>query len=249
MTPDVVVDVGNTRIKWGLVRDGRVVAPQAAPHGRPDLWGEAMIRVELSPGSLWVLTGVHPGERDRLGDWLLTQGQQVMYLKRAGDLPLGTALAEPDRAGIDRLLDAVAVNTRREPGRPAVIADAGSAVTVDYLDEQGIFQGGAIFPGMRLMAEALHSYTALLPRIDPPREVPGAPGRATIPAMELGVFWAVAGGIRSLVDRYTSLSRTPPEVYLTGGDAQALSLALGSTATVWTEMTLEGVRIAAEALP
>ena len=56
---------------------------------------------------------------------------------------------EPAKVGIDRLLNVFAASALVKPGEPAIVVDAGSAVTVDLLHEDGSFAGGAIFPGMR----------------------------------------------------------------------------------------------------
>jgi type III pantothenate kinase len=125
-------------------------------------------------------------------------------------------------------------------------------VTVDWLDETGHFAGGAIFPGFRLMAQALHDHTALLPLIEVPGHVPALPGTSTTTALEAGVFWAVVGGIRALIDELAVRSAIPPQVFLTGGDAALVGPSLQHMAgpvTVWPHMTLEGIRLAAEALP
>ncbi len=129
------------------------------------------------------------------------------------------------------------------------MVDAGSAVTVDWLDEEGTFRGGAILPGLRLMIQALHDYTALLPLIAAPRSVPRVPGSGTAEAMEAGVFWAVAGGVRALVEQMSPATAALPEVFLTGGDGALLQPVLGNRVRAWPEMTLEGIRLAAEALP
>jgi type III pantothenate kinase len=162
-------------------------------------------------------------------------------------LPLQVRLEKPDYVGIDRLLDAVAANSRRPAGTSAVIVDAGSAVTVDALDENGAFVGGAILPGLRLMAATLHEHTALLPQIDVPRHPPSSPGKSTIAAMEAGIFWAVAGGIRALIEQYAAAASAPPRVFLTGGDGPVLQTVLPE-AQLWPTMTLEGIRLSAEAL-
>jgi type III pantothenate kinase len=195
-----------------------------------------------------MLTGVHPERRDRLADWLRKRGDAVHVVDDPSQLPLRVLLDHPERAGIDRLLDAVAVNTRRRPDVPAVIVDAGSAVTVDLVDETGAFRGGAIMPGLRLMAEALHHYTAKLPLIELPRTTPSVPGVSTTAAMEVGIYWAFVGGVRSLVEQYSAGRAVPPDIFLTGGDAALLQQHLPGS-TFWPEMTLEGVRITAEALP
>ena len=72
-------------------------------------------------------------------------------------------LEQPNHAGIDRILNAVACNTIRPAGTPAVIVDTGTATTVDAISPDGAFEGGSILPGFELCARALHQYTALLP--------------------------------------------------------------------------------------
>ena len=103
---------------------------------------------------MWVVAGVAPQRRDGLCDWLRKNQQQVRLLDSYRRLPLEVKLPEPDKVGIDRLLNAVAANTRRPPGESVILVDAGTAVTVDWLDETGAFRGGAIFPGAALMAQA-----------------------------------------------------------------------------------------------
>src|SRR5262249_51234904 len=138
-------------------------------------------------------------------------------------------LEKPDAVGIDRLLSAVAANKRRAPDVPAIVVGAGTAVTVDWLAADGAFCGGAILPGFRLMAQALHDHTALLPPIAIERAEPPLPGTSTIAAMQAGVYWAVAGGtravIRELLQSASALSTRVP-VFLTGGDAPLLESAL-----------------------
>ncbi len=246
MRPNVVVDVGNTQIKWGLCADGAVRSTCSLPPDEPSAWVRQLELWNSACGS-WVVTGVHPLRRDRFIEWLRESGQSVRLLDDPNDLPLRVLVPRPNHVGVDRLLDAVAANSRRTPGKPAVVIDAGSAITVDLIDGSGAFAGGAILPGMRLMAKALHDYTALLPLIPPPEKPPTVPGTHTPAAMELGIFWAAAGGIVAVVQEYRSLCRSDIEVFLAGGDGPRLQAAL-SDAQLWPEMTLEGIRLSAEAM-
>jgi type III pantothenate kinase len=247
MRPNVVVDVGNTRIKWGLCGPDAVIETCSLP---PDDSAEWKRQLELwtTARGLWVIAGVHPLRRDRLIQWLRDCGQRVQLLDNPKDLPLRVLVARPDHVGVDRLLDAVAANRWRTTETPAVVIDAGSAITVDLIDSSGAFAGGAILPGMRLMAKALHDYTALLPLLAPPENRPAAPGTDTVSAMELGVFWAAAGGIAAVLEEYRSHCRCEVEVILTGGDGPRLESVIPE-AHPWPEMTLEGIRLSAEALP
>jgi type III pantothenate kinase len=265
MRVDVAVDVGNTRIKWG-VKDqasSRILQIASLPED-PDAWQtqrQSWLAKGLVPAqgqAAWVLASVQPHRCERLRTWLEDQGDHVEQLCSARQLPLAVALEHPDRAGIDRLLNAVAAARVLPAGTPAILVDVGSAVTVDWLDATHTFRGGAIFPGLRLMAQALHQYTALLPQVDLSLPVPELPGQSTIPAMQAGVFWAVVGGIDRAADRLRRRAANDPRLFVTGGDAgfivEALSrmehAALSAlTITLWPEQTLEGIRISAEALP
>jgi type III pantothenate kinase len=248
MTPDVVVDVGNTAIKWGRCADGHVTEACSLPSDSLPAWREQAATWRLPSPIVWVVTGVHPQRRSAFAEFASQRGDTVHVLSAAASLPLRVELDKPDHVGIDRLLDAVAANSRRRAGTPAIVIDAGSAVTVDWLDEDGVFRGGAILPGLRLMAAVLHEHTALLPSIALPRAAPALPGTSTIAAMSAGIFWAVAGGVRALIEQYAAGMKGPPQLFLTGGDGPVLHTILPE-AEPWPTMTLEGIRLSAEALP
>jgi type III pantothenate kinase len=251
MKPDVVVDVGNSRIKWGRCLEDRVAESVSLPPDDPEAWQKQLAVWNLTnpaKSSLWAVSGVQPERQERLTVWLERQGGRVVSLNFWQRLSL-RILVDPDRVGIDRLLNAVAARSRLRRRTPAVVIDAGSAVTVDWVDEDGAFGGGAIFPGLRLMAQALHEHTALLPLVTIERANPRLPGMSTTTAIEAGVFWAVVGGIQALTEQLASRAAVTPEVFLTGGDAPVLHTGLHGDFQMWPNMTLEGIRLAAEALP
>ena len=242
-TPHVVVDVGNSLIKWGLCGATAVSAVAALPPDDPASWQWQLDTWRLSGPLRWTVSGVHPPRRQRLVDWLVARGDAVEVVVAPERLPLNTALPQPEKAGIDRLLNAVAVNNRRRPATRAVIVDAGSAVTVDLLDEHGVFQGGAILPGLRLMAQALHDYTALLPVVQIDGEA-AMPGTSTVQAIRAGVLSAVLGGVERLI---AAVERTGAElqIFVGGGDGEILARRLTRPAEYWPLMTLEGLRLTA----
>jgi len=250
MKVDVVADVGNSRIKWGRCARGKVTDECCSlPADDALAWQEQFERWKLKD-SHWAIAGVHPERRDQLVEWLKERAARVVVLDRAEQLGIEVVVEHPDRVGIDRLLNAVAVVRGQPLSKPlypdgAVIVDAGSAVTVDVLDERGRFRGGAIFPGLRLMAKALHDYTALLPLVDCTGQTPPVPAPSTEKAIQGGVYFAVAGGINALL-------RTMQKgwVYVTGGDGPLFKTTIGGAHVIfWPEMTLTGLRLAAEALP
>jgi type III pantothenate kinase len=255
MKPDVVADIGNSRIKWGLCAGDRVERMARLPPYDLEAWQKQAEAWNLAGERKWVLASVQPQTLLRHAEWVRGRGDTVRVLTSWTDVPVRVRLEHPERVGLDRLLNAVAAKDRAMRPLSILIVDAGSAVTVDWVDVTGAFVGGVIFPGCRLMAKALHEYTAALPLVEIDSVNPPLPGNSTAGAIQGGIFWAVAGGIkavlRQMAARSHSMSRhvnNDPVVFLTGGDAELLAPVMDSWVIVWPEMTLEGIRIAAEGL-
>jgi type III pantothenate kinase len=235
----VVVDVGNTRTKWGRAPAGRVAAV-ASPADEPAAWQALFDRWKLDASWRWLVSGVHPARRDALVEWVRPRAAHIQVLDSYRRLPLFVHVDQPEVVGIDRLLDAVAANTRRPAGSSAIIVDAGSAITVDLVDETGAFRGGAILPGLRLMARALHDHTAKLPVVDVRPVAP--PGTSTVTAIQTGILHAAVGGVERLIAAYRGQRPGGAfEVFFTGGDAPLLAGLVSQRVQLWPEMTLEGL--------
>src|SRR5690606_5988205 len=131
---------------------------------------------------------------------------------------------EPQRVGLDRLVNAVAANHLRSSQRSAIVIDVGSAITVDLIRADGVFVGGAILPGIGMAARALHEFTDLLPlsEMTELREAPEALGKNTTAALKSGLFWGAVGAMRELIARLATHAQQP-EVFLTGGAAPGVA--------------------------
>jgi type III pantothenate kinase len=246
----LVADVGNTRIKWGFCGPTGVERAAALPDDS-DAWRQQLDHWRIHPPQEWTIAGVHPERRDRLAAWLREQGHSVNVIDHFTKLRLAVNVDAPENVGIDRLLGVLAAKRLVAPGQPAVVVDMGSAVTVNLLDETGAFAGGAIFPGLRLMAEALHDNTAQLPLVKVTEHAPVVPARSTAPAIAAGIHWAVAGGVSALLRNLAEAvpSAEPLPVFLTGGDAAVIVPDLLDRAQFRYEvrplLTLEGLHLAA----
>jgi type III pantothenate kinase len=250
MKVDIVADVGNSRIKWGKCTDEGVTEIVSLSYGESE-WNWKVLDWSQSRPLCWAISGSQPTHRDRLAKWIGFRDDQVIVFDNYAQLPIEVLVDNPGQVGMDRLLNAVA--GKWEGGRSdcTIIVDAGTAVTVDWIDDKGAFRGGAIFPGVRLMSQALHTHTALLPLVDVNAPNPPVPGTNTKAAIHAGVFWAVAGGIKALVRQMKGWADSPrhAKVFLTGGDAPLLLPVMDQDISFWPQMTLEGIRLAAEALP
>lgn len=158
----------------------------------------------------------------------LLSADGTMTIKRIGidiPIPLQNTLSDDSTVGQDRLLCAFGAFAHSK--QACIIIDAGTAVTVDFVDGEGIFHGGAIAPGLTMMRDALHEKTAALPKVDIPRTLPQdaakAPfGKNTVEAINLGITSAVIGLAHHLIDRYAEFYAAYPRVVATGGDAALL---------------------------
>ncbi|MGO9109612.1 MAG: type III pantothenate kinase [Thermoguttaceae bacterium] len=259
--PLIAVDVGNSRIKLGLFRQtvaAGLPEPQTTLHladrlpelHRLDAWLKDFARFAETPVGIaghlrWHIGSVNRPAASRLIDWLRDhRADDEIMLLTSGDLPLVVKLPRPDMVGVDRLLDGLAANRLRTPGHPAVVVDAGSAITVDLLDADGAFLGGAILPGIAMSARALHEFTDLLPQIDMAElaEPPPALGPDTVAAMRSGLFWGAVGSVRQLVEQLTG-SRDA-EVFLTGGAGPVVAQLMGKSAQYVPHLTLAGITLA-----
>jgi type III pantothenate kinase len=136
-------------------------------------------------------------------------------------VPVKTMLKDETTVGQDRLLAAMAAFVNVEAA--CAIVHAGSALVVDCIDDEGIFRGGAIAPGLQMGAKALHEFTAQLPipSLTPPtNEAPF--GRFTQEAINMGLYVGARGTIRELLERYATALGAWPHVVATGGDAQSI---------------------------
>jgi pantothenate kinase type III len=195
------MDVGNTSVKAAL-RAGGHWEPLGRVATRPtgglarrlaDALGPALRR---RGAERCLVCSVCPEADEAVASVCGGAGLRAEFFGRDLPVPMPTTLPEPGRVGTDRLLLALAA--RRLSGAPCIVVSAGTAITVDLVDPEGAFAGGAIGPGFGLAAAALSEGTARLPLVEP---VPSdrTLGRDTTEALRSGLYWCCAGGAAALV--------------------------------------------------
>jgi type III pantothenate kinase len=198
----IAVDIGNSAAKAALVEGDRIHAAgrlETASASAADLADglRALAEGASSPPGRIVAVSVV----DRWTDRLELAAEDVglpLVVAGASSIPLATTLLRPDRAGSDRLLAAWAAASLHGP--PVIVVDLGTATTVDVVDADGFFLGGAILPGLSLAVDALAEGTAKLPRVDV--DLPAdAVGGDTPSALQVGIVIGHVGAVRELVTR------------------------------------------------
>ena len=128
--------------------------------------------------------------------------------------------------------------------RPGIVIDCGTAVTMEMVDKNKIFRGGAIAPGRALMRRILNMATAQLPEIPLSQNIPEDVGKGTV----LSIAFGVDSGCIGMVREFISVARKKHgavTVVLTGGDAAFFRPAFPEAADPGADFTLRGLRIAA----
>jgi type III pantothenate kinase len=171
---------------------------------------------------------------ERLDTPLLVAGEDLHR-------PLSLAVEDPDSVGIDRLCCAAAAYDQVR--QACVTASFGTAVTVDCVNAQGVFMGGAILPGVDLQARVLHDGTAALPRvtIEPTGKVYGT---STEQAICNGVIFGLVGSLREITERFATELGAWPQLIITGGNAEVISRHCDFVDAVVPDLAVRGVALA-----
>lgn len=240
MKVDVVVDVGNTSVKLARCMSEGFGPKIRLPHSI-DQWN-GLLSLDGDIRRM-AIGGVVPHVINDISTWAKSHGVDPILLTHAAQIPMRVNAPNPASVGVDRLFDSLAAS-RRFPNRSLLLVDSGTAITINAVSVSGMFEGGAILPGLALMAKSLNEYTALLPivQIDGKLEFPGKDTKTNI---KTGILGAALGAIERCSQLYC-----PDIIIFTGTDGTLLHqfISFPSKELIPT-LTIEGIRIAAEALP
>ncbi len=242
----LLIDAGNTRLKWGVLTDGAIqdtghlLQADLAEHGIAIL----TTRLPRDVREVFVSNVAGPTFATRLAGVMSAHcGSEVRFARsRPEALGLRNAYQDVRQMGVDRWVAMVGAWT--EWHRALVVVDAGTAVTIDAVDDDGQHLGGQIIPGVRLMASALGTATSDIPIVEPA-------DHATAPGIDMfgastaaGVANGAVNAVTGAVERAISVLRSNgynPVVVLTGGDASAMLRALAESPEYRPHLVLEGL--------
>lgn len=148
---------------------------------------------------------------------------------------------DPRTLGADRLVSLAAA--KHKYALPAIVIDFGTATTFNVLDTRGDFIGGAIAPGINMAAEALHQFTAKLPRVEIAAP-PHALATNTNDALRSGIFFGYVGLVEGMLTRLIGeMDGTAPRIIATGGMSHILAPHCPSIEIVDGDLGLDGLRL------
>lgn len=239
---NLLVDSGNTRLKWAVLQKGKLVS------------GHALLNHQLNRNKLvesWQMQT--PPERLAIASVSSTPlvelvlavavelwpGIEIIPVKsEAHAFGVHNAYQQPEKLGVDRWLALVAVRNHYQ--QPACIVDCGTAITVDLIDADGRHQGGLISPGLALMRKSLAKGTAALPFHE--TNYVAGPANFTEAAIYSGTLSAAVG----LIEHVLTKQPNAIQLVLTGGDAGIIAAQLDVKPIVDTDLVLRGLGVVLE---
>jgi type III pantothenate kinase len=229
----VLIDAGNTRLKWVFVVDG-----QWQDHGNSDYGNLSALASVLSAGMKCTIASVTCVDHEHQLKTLLTRfAIEPRWLAATAQFQdVINTYVNPAQLGVDRWMCVLAARLRSRSA--TLVVSAGTALTVDAMSAEGHFLGGLIVPGHSLMQQSLlHGTAQIGATLGDCQPFP----RSTADAVHSGIIAALCGAVRQ---QHAELARKygyEPRCVLTGGDALLLQPYLGLTAEHAPYLVLEGI--------
>jgi type III pantothenate kinase len=242
MSHALVVDVGNSRMKWALVSPRGYVAQGVVANA--EIGTLALRDWQNLPRPVRAIGVNVAGEAARVRvEGQLTRWRTAMEWLLPTERACGVVnrYTQPAQLGADRWAACIGARLRAletDPvAQPIIVVNAGTAVTIDSVDAAGVFRGGMILPNMRLMLRALADNTAALKVA--PGEFAEFPTN-TADGLYTGALHAVCGAIE-LARARLSEHGAPVRCFLAGGAAQEIGPHLAAPVELVDNLVLEGV--------
>lgn len=232
MNTTLVIDRGNSTLKASLFQGNDCLRSCRFGHDSDVASAIAETAGDSCPqGAIYAYTSDNPEEDIRAIASAL--GFEPLVLTHATPLPIAIRYSSPLTLGLDRIAAAVAashwLNSRSDDFDFVLIADAGTALTLDIADRAG-FRGGNISAGLSMRLHALHSATSRLPLVEAEGDCPDF-GYDTATAIRSGAFHGIAAEIEVSFEK-ASENYGKGAILLTGGDAAAISPFIDSSLNV-----------------
>lgn len=219
----ILFDAGNTRLKWAVKDQGALRDHGALVYASESIAAALDAAFVDVPPHAVIGSVAEACVFEELSDWLTARGVSVTRAEVSSNDPLHVAYDDPSRLGVDRWLAMLGARTL-SPGH-WVVADCGTALTLDAIDAQGTHLGGLIAPGHELMQRALLTQTARIDAADQP--LPDTVfGDSTGSAVNAGATFAMAALLdRFVADTHQRLEEAPLVVATGGGRERLLRYA------------------------
>ncbi|MCB0374381.1 MAG: type III pantothenate kinase [Sinomicrobium sp.] len=236
---NVIIDIGNTHVKLAVFDGDAIVFQKRVTVATLEEELTALYDRYLPENA--IVSNVARLSQTLIGN--ISAGRSVHLLSHTSRIPFKNRYATPETLGVDRMaLAAAAAN--RFPGKNALVIDAGTCITYDFLSAGNEYSGGAISPGVHMRYKALHTFTGNLPLLQP-GDFSDVTGNSTESCIHSGILNGIRNEIEGVIAQYKAKYKDLT-VILTGGDAQFLSKRLKNSIFVDPNFLMEGLNVVLE---
>ena len=232
----IAADIGNSAIKIGFQSDSEFMAFRLnSPQQLKDL---DLPQVDC----FWSVCSVNQIKCTQLKNWVQTQWPNDYFHEISHDeIPLQSNVDDRQQVGLDRLVAAFQANQYRPDNEELVVIDAGTAVTIDLIDSESVFQGGVIFPGAGTNLQSLAKAACDLPDLtieefDLTMLATNPIGKNTRDAILSGIFHSQIESIINIANQLTK----DGNVLATGGESKLLANFLPKSWKFCDQLVLQG---------
>lgn len=231
---DLIIDVGNTRVKAAVFENDTIV--DVVIFEKKELISETKKILKKYAITGAIISAVATLTKEKLQE--LHQILDVIELNHETKVPFKNNYTTPKTLGVDRIALA-AYAMAKHSGENTLIIDAGTCITFDFVNADGMYLGGAISPGLKMRYQSLNNYTSKLPLLT--TEMPkNFIGDNTNNCMHSGVVYGICNEIDGTIERYRK-KFTDLTVVLTGGDTNFLANQLKNYIFANPNSVLEGL--------
>jgi type III pantothenate kinase len=245
----LVIDVGNTRLKWAWLMNTGLSDQQAVVHRdiKPDVWTAALFHTGLKPTRILVSNVAGPDMAKSLAKLAKKNFKvDIEFVTASPEFHgLTNGYLDPTLLGADRWLGLIGGWTKAQSA--LCVVDAGTAVKVDSVDANGQHLGGLIAPGIHMMREALMSKTSDIAKaaFQSSPSLAGILANNTIAAVSRGAVFALAGMADRAAEVIEQSTGKAPKLLITGGDASIIAGAMRTRGETVPDLVLQGLAVIA----
>ena len=235
MDMNLIIDVGNTYVKLAVFKGDKILNKNVVELNKLINCIDS-IKEKYKSITKVIISSV--GKLKNKDVNYIDKYYNLLLLNADTKLPFINFYSTPKTLGIDRIA-LVSASVNQFPENNALIIDAGTCITYDFVTAENEYLGGAISPGIRMRYKALNNLTANLPLLE--TEIPNSiTGNSTNASIHSGVVNGVLKEIEGVINQYEQ-KYSDLTVILTGGDANFLSKQLKSSIFANSNFLLEGL--------
>ncbi|HWY97456.1 MAG TPA: type III pantothenate kinase [Bacteroidia bacterium] len=232
---NLIIDIGNTSVKTALFNGNKI--SQAKVHSAFTFNTLKAISTKGIENVILCTVKDYPVEWKNY----LQKNFNFIELNEKTPVPIKNDYRDKATLGKDRLASAVAANNIY-PGKNVLAINAGTCITCDFVDKNGVYKGGSISPGLEMRFKAMHTFTGRLPLLKPDTKFKGLVGKTTKESMLAGAQQGMLKEIEGIIAAYTS--KYPNlQIIMSGGSLLWLKASLSMKINSQPFLTLKGLNV------